>query len=412
MGQTLNVGIVGCGIGGLAAASLVRDQGHRVTVLDEFDTPRPVGSGLVIQPPGQKVLRQLGILGKALSYGEKIVELEGFDAAGERRVLDARYDAANSDNFGLAIHRGALFDLLLQAAKLRDVEIRSNALVLGKLHVDGVYLRIEGRRQAGPFDLVIDASGVRSALTPLVPKVLPFGALWTVVNLPKGADLGGILRQRYRKARQMAGVLPIGTLPGDPSPKAAIFWSMRSDEFAQFREDDIEDWKARAVALWPDLEYFVRGITDHEDLVFANYGHGSLWKAHAKNIAFIGDAAHQTSPQLGQGANHALLDAAVLAHAMETKSSVPAALRSYSLRRLLHVKSYQLLSRIATPMYQSSFGGMALVRDHVMAPIMSRPGIAGIISRIICGELVRPLPRGQHVRPLEDEGLPLHGPGE
>ena len=67
MGQTLNVGIVGCGIGGLAAASLLRDQGHRVTVLDEFDTPRPVGSGLVIQPPGQKVLRQLGIPGKALS---------------------------------------------------------------------------------------------------------------------------------------------------------------------------------------------------------------------------------------------------------------------------------------------------------------------------------------------------------
>jgi 2-polyprenyl-6-methoxyphenol hydroxylase-like FAD-dependent oxidoreductase len=52
----MRIAIIGTGIGGLAAASLLADQGHEITIFDQFDTLKPVGSGLVIQPVGQAVL--------------------------------------------------------------------------------------------------------------------------------------------------------------------------------------------------------------------------------------------------------------------------------------------------------------------------------------------------------------------
>ena len=44
----MQISIAAAGIGGLAAAALLAQAGHGVTVYDQFDAPRPVGSGLVI----------------------------------------------------------------------------------------------------------------------------------------------------------------------------------------------------------------------------------------------------------------------------------------------------------------------------------------------------------------------------
>jgi 2-polyprenyl-6-methoxyphenol hydroxylase-like FAD-dependent oxidoreductase len=68
----MRIAIIGAGIGGLAAASLLADQGHEITIFDQFDTPKPVGSGLVIQPVGQAVLAEIGALDLALTYGNRV----------------------------------------------------------------------------------------------------------------------------------------------------------------------------------------------------------------------------------------------------------------------------------------------------------------------------------------------------
>lgn len=412
MGQTLNIAVSGCGISGLAAACLLRDQGHKVTIFDEYAEPRAVGSGLIIHPPAQDVLRQIGIFAEAMAYGAKVTEYEGAEADGTTPTLAARLDILDPGDFGLAIHRGALFDLLLKAAKARNVVIEPNCLVLDTVGIEGVYLRIEGSRQAGPFDLVVDAAGSGSGLSPLDATPSKHGVLWTTVDLPEGADLGGVFRMRSRDARQMAGVLPVGLIPGDPHPKAAIFWNMRRDEFRKFRDEDIEEWKAEAVALWPDLEYFIRGITDHEALTYAPFAQGSLMRMHRDKIAFVGDAAHQSAPYLGQGGNHALLDAAVLANALETNKTVPAALRSYSLRRIAHVKFYQAISRFATPLYQSRYRFPALLRNRMLAPLMGKGFVARAMTRMLSCRTMRPATFAGANRRNAEEAMPLHGPGE
>ncbi|MCP5072369.1 MAG: NAD(P)-binding protein [Rhodobacteraceae bacterium] len=56
MTHVRQIGIAGCGIGGLAAAGFLAHQGYDVTVYDQFDAPAPVGSGLVFQPVGLAVI--------------------------------------------------------------------------------------------------------------------------------------------------------------------------------------------------------------------------------------------------------------------------------------------------------------------------------------------------------------------
>ena len=73
--------------------------------------------------------------------------------------------------------------------------------------------------------------------------------------------------------------------------------------------------------LWPEMATIVRGQLTRDDWVFAQYSHGMLDSPVSLidrvPVVHIGDAAHRASPQLGQGANMALLDAVALVNELE-----------------------------------------------------------------------------------------------
>ncbi|TIX85584.1 MAG: FAD-dependent oxidoreductase [Mesorhizobium sp.] len=50
MGISLDIAIAGAGPAGLVAALYLKRAGHRVTIFERFDAPKPVGSGLILQP--------------------------------------------------------------------------------------------------------------------------------------------------------------------------------------------------------------------------------------------------------------------------------------------------------------------------------------------------------------------------
>ena len=390
----MRIAIIGAGIGGLTAASLLSDLGHDITVLDQFDSPKPVGSGLVIQPVGQDVLAQVGALDTALDYGNRVTHMLGFEAQSGRGVLDVKYDLVDPNAFGLAIHRAALFDALWQALERRssvNIVTRENVTSV-RQDTDSAEVFTADGAIHGPFDLVVDSSGAGSPISPITTRPLKYGAIWSTVDWPDTDIPKHHLSQRYLKASHMIGVLPIGSMPNEDSFKAAVFWSLPAHDYQKWQTAGLPAWKDEASTLWPALVPFLDQITDPDQMTMARYTHGTLNRPYTNRLVHIGDAAHRASPQLGQGANMALLDALALSRALATRP-ISRALSAYARARKLHTKIYQAMSWGFTPMYQSDSKLLPALRDRVLFPASQIPPVPRILTSLVCGTMVSPIGR-------------------
>lgn len=386
----LRIGIAGAGIGGLAAAGLLAQAGHAVTVFDQFEAPRPVGSGLVIQPVGQRVLVTLGAWEAARALGAPLRAMFGHEAERARPVLNVTYERRGDRAFGLAIHRASLFQAILERALALGVRLEPGAPVRDA--AAGMFT-LEGGRKSARFDLAVDAAGAGSALSPLVARPLPYGAVWGAVDWPADTPLPrDELRQVYRRADRMIGVMPMGRLPGGGAAKAAIFWLLPRDAHRAWAAAGLAAWRNEATALWPEFAPFAAQITDPEQMTMARYTHGTLRNPVSRGLVHIGDAAHRASPQLGQGANMALLDALALARAVAVHpGDMQTAARAYARARRWHVRLYQAMSALFTPQYQSDSRALPVLRDRVVYPLSRIAPVPGILTALVRGDLIAPV---------------------
>lgn len=401
--KPLDIAVAGCGPAGLAVALFLTRAGHRVTLCDQFREPRPLGSGLILQPTGLSVLSELGLYPQIRELGQRIDRLYGRVASTDKIVLDVKYSALGADSFGLSIHRSALFSVLYDAVLRENVNVETGRRVVGVERGTQVRSRViqEDGRSLGPFDLVIDALGVRSTLNSLFDpsqkqrKELTYGALWASLPWPHDGFDPHSLEQRYEYAEKMVGVLPIGRAHRDGPNLAAFFWSLKPALYGRWLEQGLDAWKDDVRRLWPQTEPLLGSIQNTDDLTLARYCHHTLAKPVAPGVAAIGDAAHAASPQLGQGANMALLDARALALALEEEPDVEAALLSYARARRWHVLFYQALSLGFTPAYQSDSRILPFLRDRLLAPATRLPGFRKFVAASVAGTVLDPRPRLQ-----------------
>ena len=301
--------------------------------------------------------------------------------------MDMRYSGLDARLFGLGMQRGALFTLLADAWAGQGVLHPGHAI--DAISDDTRRIRDPHGRWHGPFDLVVAADGSASRLRGATGAVkreamYPWGALWRLV--PQGDwAWGDELRQRYVAARKMIGLLPVGTRPGDDTPRLSFFWSLPVADFDGWRARGLPAWRDEIARLWPEADARLADTVDPDQLARASYRDVTLRHWHRDRLVVLGDAAHGMSPQLGQGVNMALMDAMALRDALRLQADVASALQAYQRQRQAHVGVYQFWSRWLTPIFQSDLDWVAHARDVAFLPAGRLPGGRGHMLRVLSG---------------------------
>jgi FAD-dependent urate hydroxylase len=383
MARVLQIAIVGYGIAGIAAAIRFRRLGHRITHFDRNDPPATTGAGMLLHPPAQRQLQQLGMLTEAMACGAQVARLSAQTARG-KPLMDIGYADFVSGQFGLGIQRGTLHRLLKSADDGRD-EICSGRQIVSIDPYEG-YLIENPEVRHGPYDLMIIADGANSLLRNKIQTAIRYdkhGDSAAVVGLLDDPDRisGDHLVQYYDGARHLS-VWPVGCESAEESPKCSIAMNVSIAEAATFRDQGT--WRNLVAQLCPAISRLVNNRVRNSSLHIFTYRDVELDQYAVGRAVLIGDAAHSMSPQLGNGAQLAMEDAAILATAVEQHAELSRALQAYAHDRPLQLRRYQHASRWLTPLFQSNSQMLALLRDKLFANTMKIQSVKRLAHTLLC----------------------------
>ncbi|MGV0772919.1 FAD-dependent monooxygenase [Mycobacterium syngnathidarum] len=326
--------VIGAGIGGLATAHALRRSGWEVEVCEratDFDQP---GSGLSLAPNAMRAFRHLGLDSAVRACARRLDGLEARLRSGHQvmRIESDTLAALYGDGF-YSIGRRELHRVLLDSldAPVRTAQRALDVIPDGR----GATVTLQGPNglSAVAADLVVVADGVHSALRTVLFPSHP-GARYAGYAAWRGivpAKKGGRFDARWLTETWGEG-LRVGIRPlGD----GRIYWYALDTAVAHaIPAPDLSALLPR-VANWSGQVGAVLAATPPGAVQVhpVHYLATALPSFVRGPVALLGDAAHATTPDLGQGAALAVEDAVVLAHAV-TERGVGDGLRSYdALRR-------------------------------------------------------------------------------
>ncbi len=375
----MRVAVVGCGFAGAAAALLIARSGHEVAVFEAVNEPAAVGAGILLQPTGMAVLARLGLLGDVLARAARIDGLRMRTIAG-RELLWLPYASVDERWFGAGLHRGALYECLLDAVQRELPDALRCGVTIADVQGREVVDDHGGRR--GSFDLVVVADGARSRLrdrlTETRAEPYRWATAWAILPDPERSCTGEPY-QVVDGTRRLMGLPPTGPGPaGGGTPLVSLYWGIDHRGADAFKRAGLGAFRRALADFDPRAAALAASLDSIDQVLVARYRRVVMRPWHRGRMVFIGDAAHAMSPQLGQGTNLALWDAAVLADCLATcraEADVPRALAAYSRQRRAPIGYYELAAHVLMPFFQSDVPGMSLVRDLAFA-ILSRLPIA------------------------------------
>ncbi len=324
--RALSIGIVGAGLGGLAAGIALDRTGQEVTVFEQTEVFGPVGAGISLWPNGVKVLALLG-LGPDLALLGGIMERMAYSAADGKELTDFSlrplYERVGQRAWPLS--RTALQDLLV--ATLGEDRIRFGTLCQ-EVSAGPMIKLADGSEQA--FDLVVAADGTHSPIRSWIAGHRVERRYVGYVNfngiVPYDPILGPETTWRtWVGDGKRASVMPVG------GSRVYAFFDIPYPNEPAGCADELEE----GFAGWdPAVQHLVASVSAGRVNRVGIYDVPPLDDWQRDDVVLLGDSAHGMAPDLGQGGCQALEDALVLAHYLATTDvSVTDALARYQAER-------------------------------------------------------------------------------
>jgi len=328
--------VVGGAIGGLTTALLLAETGASVTLLERVHRPQAIGAGLLLQPNGLAVLAGLSLGAELERCGHRVAGGAIRDAAGRALV---KVSLPEWDGFGhvLALRRSRLFEVLMRAAEAHPgIVVRLGAEVVAA-HPDGaVELHWRDRLTTIEADLVVGADGVGST----VRSGGDFGA---GVRSTGTAYVRGLVPER-RDGIEGEYWTPLGLFGGAPVGDGSTYFyaSVSAPPVAAaMARRDLTAFIGAWAEVLPQAAGVLAGLASFEELLVNEVVRVDCERWSDGRLVLVGDAAHAMAPTLGQGANSALVDAAVLVAELAADQSQAGALSAYGARRQPAVRRVQ-----------------------------------------------------------------------
>ena len=301
MSRPLKVAVVGCGVAGLTSAVILARHGHHVTLIERAPRLAPVGGGVVASAFGAtRGYAPIGLLDQVVADAEPI---DGLHALTHRRrtLVRLSYRKLGPDLAGYGVHRGDLFNILHDQASRFGATFQLGTTIVASresMMVQSSRSDETGQSQ-GSFDVLIAADGARSRLRAdprLGARVreFPLGAAWFS---GRSDAVRGRLHQVTRGSRQLIGMLPVGR------GRCSLFCALPRDGIESLRAGGLDALKREIFELCPEAQSLVAQIQSPADFATARYQIANLKRWSAGRLVCIGDAAHSTTPHLGQGVN-------------------------------------------------------------------------------------------------------------
>ena len=368
----LRVLVVGGATGGAAAALLLARAGARVTLLERVAAPRAIGAGIGLADNGLAVLESLG-LGPALEARAR--------PAGAPRIVDGArrpvFVPPGPPPRIWMVRRSDLQGLLLDALAAEPrIDARFGVEVESATPDGRVRARRGGESLAFEADLVVGADGVHSRVRDggsFGARVHRPGIPYLRVLVDTGEALG-------EEAWTAAGLFGSFAVDGGVYLYASA-GSARTR--AALAARDLAALRAAWAEAYPAAAPLLAAIARFEDLVIHSVRRVDCARWRDGALVLLGDAAHAMAPNLGQGANSALVDAAVLLDELRRAADLPAALAAYEARRRPAVRWVADAAARLGALAEWTHPVARRLRDRLLMPAVARLAPATDLARVL-----------------------------
>lgn len=311
--------ILGGGIGGLSTAVALQRKGFSVTVYEAAPSIKPLGAGLGLSGNAIRAYEEIGIGKEVIGIGCCLHVARGKDHRG--KFISETSSAELKRRFGVlnnfTLHRADLHELLLGLLTPGTVVLGKAATTVNQSKTEVSITFADGTSVS--TDYLVAADGIHSVVRKhLLPDSVPRYAGYTcwrsvVSDLPPGMDLNE-MTETWGSGRRF-GVVPIA---GN-----RVYWFATLDASQndpRMRDATVKDLRDIFKGFHFPIPQILERTRD-EQLIWGDIIDIKPIKQFAfGRIVLLGDAAHATTPNLGQGACMAIEDAATLMNALTTYS--------------------------------------------------------------------------------------------
>lgn len=326
----MEVSIIGAGIGGLTLALALQKKNIPYQIFESALEIKPIGAGITLANNATQIFKRLEIYDQTENAGHHVTAFALTDkhlkplATSNLRTFEKMYGVKN-----IAIKRGALQEVLLDQLSPENIHLNKQ---LTKIEEKASNLQVHfADNSHEEVQFLIGADGIHSAVRNcwLPPSEVrrPKQVCW------RGMTSFILEREDNHMLKEAWG---LGTRFGFVQvDEKTVYWyalaNYRSDFEKEYAQVDL-------VELFKGYHPLVKSLlssTPKMDIIFNEIlDLKPLGSWHGGNVCLMGDAAHATTPNMGQGAGQAVEDAFVLAQCLHNSTTTTEAFVKFeSIRR-------------------------------------------------------------------------------